>query len=690
MVVLLTMSQNKSTCDSPCSAQSVPQGQVAIELQPESHHPLTLSQLEPLEIAFRNLSFVIKTKQKEKAFFLRGKKKCQFVEKVILNKLDGVFKAGRLTAIMGPTGAGKTTLLDVLAGNLVGKGLSGQVQINGKDCSGAKIKSISGFVFQDDILLPTMTVREAIEQSAVLRLPKNVSSRERKARIDSILEILHLKNCQNTKIGSTTKRGVSGGERKRTCTAMELIANPPILFLDEPTSGLDTFTAFTVVKSLSKLAKQGRTIIATIHQPSSEVFHLFDDLLILAQGNVIFYGEVEDSMEYFSRLGYPVPEHTNPADFYFMQVLRQFEIKNLEKLSLRKTSILTTQKEEETCQENSTNGQTDQKSADELMPRKLRIDKFIEAWNTSDDRSKMLVHIESTQKVGVTVGALRKMAPFWIQLTFLIKRVSKDAVRNKLILLVQFVKTIFLGVFVGLVFLNSNQYSINVQIRNKSGAIYFLIIAICFSSIVGVLSVFHAERPVFLREYKAGYYCITAYFLSKLIVEVPYYFIFPYITFLIAYYMIGLNPPFSSYLMSATFLAVISIVGLSLSFLIASIFDDFQTTLALTPALLFPLILVSGIFVQGDSLPDFIEWIKYVSPLYYCSAGMLEVEFNRDFPNCPPDSNCGGDLALKALGQENALPIGVNLVLELTIWLVLVFAAYMTLLLGTRVRLRSK
>ena len=156
--------------------------------------------------------------KKKWKLFKRGKKK-DSVEKPILDDITGIFRPGRLTAVMGASGAGKTTLLSVLAGNVEGGTISGSIQINGEDFSEpGKMQKISGFVFQDDILLPTMTVREAIKMSALLRLPKEVSEEERMKRVEDIVKVLHLKRAQNTKVGDPIKKGISGGERKRTST----------------------------------------------------------------------------------------------------------------------------------------------------------------------------------------------------------------------------------------------------------------------------------------------------------------------------------------------------------------------------------------------------------------------------------------------------------------------------------------
>lgn len=195
---------------------------------------------DPLALVFKDLSFTVQIKETEEEVtsepgtptgdgkakrkwwsycWPKGKKKGKIVEreKRIIDGMTGIFRPGRLTAVMGASGAGKTTLLSVLAGNVGVGHVDGQILVNGEDYSDPnKIQKISGFVFQDDILLPTMTVKEAIKMSALLRLPKEVTEEERSKRVQDIIKVLHLKRAAKTKVGNPIKKGISGGERKRT------------------------------------------------------------------------------------------------------------------------------------------------------------------------------------------------------------------------------------------------------------------------------------------------------------------------------------------------------------------------------------------------------------------------------------------------------------------------------------------
>ena len=224
-------------------------------------------------------------------------------------------------SIIGASGAGKTTLLNYLSGRLISQNLekTGQIFVNGVDRDRVRgFSSYSAYVQQDDILFQTMTVRECLEFAAKLKLKGTME--EKMERVDSIISELRLTKCQHTKIGGPLIKGISGGERKRTSIGVELITDPNLIFLDEPTTGLDSFTATSVMETLKDLAKSGRTIVQTIHQPNSDIFEMFDKLMLLAKGKVIYFNNAEFAVDYFSNIGYKCPELSNPAD-YFMSIM---------------------------------------------------------------------------------------------------------------------------------------------------------------------------------------------------------------------------------------------------------------------------------------------------------------------------------------------------------------------------------
>ncbi|XVF18933.1 hypothetical protein REPUB_Repub11eG0066300 [Reevesia pubescens] len=234
-------------------------------------------------------------------------------EKVILNGITGMVQPGEMLAMLGPSGSGKTTLLTALGGRLGGR-LNGTVTYNGKPFSNS-MKRNTGFVTQDDVLHPHLTVTETLVFTALLRLPNSFTKDEKIMHAEAVITQLGLINCKNCIIGGPFLRGVSGGERKRVSIGQEMLINPSLLFLDEPTSGLDSTTAQRIMLTLLELAKGGRTIVLTIHQPSSRLFYMFHKVLLLSEGNPLYFGQGSAAMDYFSSIGYVPSVAMNPSDF---------------------------------------------------------------------------------------------------------------------------------------------------------------------------------------------------------------------------------------------------------------------------------------------------------------------------------------------------------------------------------------
>ena len=183
---------------------------------------------------------------------------------------------------------------------------------------------------QDDILEPAMTPLEILLFTAKLKIHESADIIENK--VSKMLDDLNLNNCKNTRIGDNNNRGVSGGERKRTSIAVELISDPKILFLDEPTTGLDSFNAYEVIENICELAKiEGKIVIFTIHQPSSEIYSLLDKILILADGKTTYFGEVQKCLPFFDQnLKLSYPGNYNPFE-YFIE-MTTFDVINNSKI----------------------------------------------------------------------------------------------------------------------------------------------------------------------------------------------------------------------------------------------------------------------------------------------------------------------------------------------------------------------
>jgi ABC-type multidrug transport system ATPase subunit len=219
---------------------------------------------------------------------------------------------------MGSSGAGKTTLLDVLAQRKTDGTINGEIMVDGRPLP-VSFQRSAGYCEQLDVHEPYATVREALEFSALLRQSRETPRAEKLAYVDTIIDLLQLRDMEHTLIGKVGA-GLSVEQRKRVTIGVELVSKPSILiFLDEPTSGLDGQAAFSTVQFLRKLADIGQAVLVTIHQPSAQLFAQFDTLLLLAKGGkTVYFGDIGDNAhsikEYFGRHGCPCPEDANPAE----------------------------------------------------------------------------------------------------------------------------------------------------------------------------------------------------------------------------------------------------------------------------------------------------------------------------------------------------------------------------------------
>lgn len=247
-----------------------------------------------LSFDFENLSYETKS----------GKK--------ILQGVTGTMARGSCWGVMGGSGAGKSTFLNVLMGKA--HTTNGSIKVNGHQKDMGKYKKLIGYVPQDDIVFPELTVRENILHSARIRLPSTWRDGAIQDHVDALIACLQLTHVQHSRVGNAAKPVVSGGQRKRVNIGMELAAAPMAIFLDEPTSGLDATSAASIMRLLWAISRLGVTTISIIHQPREQIFYGFDSLLLLAQGRSLFCGPTDEVQGYFESLGFAFPQRANPAD----------------------------------------------------------------------------------------------------------------------------------------------------------------------------------------------------------------------------------------------------------------------------------------------------------------------------------------------------------------------------------------
>lgn len=600
---------------------------------------------DPLTIQFKNVHYTVKKveKSRKSRFQLLPDKVTQDIH--ILNDVSGSFRSGRLTAIMGSSGAGKTSLLQVLAGKCTSGTVDGKFYINDTSIRPKEIKERSGFVFQDDLIMATMTVREAIQFSANLRLPREVQAAERTQRVDAAISLLNLEKCQNTFVGNSLIKGISGGERKRCSIAMEVITNPHIIFLDEPTSGLDSFTAYSVVSTLKDLALSGRVVVATIHQPSAETFNLFDDLLLLCKGQVMYHGPVSDMLSYFEKQGYPCPIHTNPADWLFMSILNQqddgenlYDVSDDEEAGDADTSVF-----QRTLNAEGAKNDAVEESSD------ARICKLLAAYKASD--SLMQVPTVKNQNWKLLKHGKKERAPLGRQFKSLMGRSLRNVLRDPMVLRARMGQAIAFGIIIGIVYLNVNSRTGYSGLQDRTGLLFFVTMNSFMSTTMIVLPLFAVEKFVYNRENNAGYYTLFPFYFSKLLVEFPFNFFGPLIMYVIVYFMAHLYLGAGQFFLFVLIGLAICIVGFGFGIFFATLFKELQIALAVVPAIVLPLSLFSGLFSSFGDIPVYFNWIQYISPLKYGYQAYLLNEFshaNIEMPNGQPPNS--GDNVLSGLG----------------------------------------
>ncbi|UJR32419.1 hypothetical protein I4U23_019881 [Adineta vaga] len=509
-------------------------------------------------------------------------------QRQILFDVSGTFQPG-MNAILGPTGCGKSTLLDILADRKDKQTYEGQVFVNERPRPPSSIyRRMAGYVVQDDIYSGTLTVRENIFFSANLRLPQSVSYYERLERVEQIIKQLRLNECADTRMGTEFQRGVSGGEKKRTCIAMEMVLSPTILFLDEPTTGLDSSTACIVMQCLRELSQQGCTIIFSIHQPRSSIFELFDTVLLLLHGHTVYFGPSTQLVPYFIDQGIPYKEHDNPADF-------ALDILN--------------------------------KANDGSAVQDLYTQYRVSAMHVGNE----IMGIDDSSDDGIyTVQKVDRS--FLSDFIYVSQRTLRNAIRNYALLTWQIAVAIILGVLTGLLYYQLPRTS-DSGVQNRLGGIFFIVVNQIFSTATA-LEPFIKERTLFIHENVSGYYSITTLFLAKLICDLLPMRVIPSIVFsLISYFMVGLQKTATKFLIFLVTIFMANIFGSAMCFLIAASIPVFAVALIVLVLVLVIMMVFSGFLVELKSVFIFLRWIQWVSAFRYAYNVLVVNEF-RDIDFC--------------------------------------------------------
>ncbi|KAL6600380.1 hypothetical protein ACP70R_045180 [Stipagrostis hirtigluma subsp. patula] len=513
----------------------------------------------------------------------------------ILHGVSGSARPGEVLAIMGPSGCGKTTLLDALAGRLdTNLRSKGEILINGRRQKLAF--GTSAYVTQENVLMSTLTVREAIYFSAQVQLPDTMTVAEKLARADATVREMGLAGALDTRISGRTSKGISGGQRRRLSICLEILTRPRLLFLDEPTGGLDSAAAFHVMSRIAGLAAgEGMAVVAVVHQPCAEVFELFHGLCLLAAGETVFFGPAADAAEFFASNGYPCPPMRNPSDHFLRTINRDFDMESGER-SLSKPS-----------------------AADEA------IQVLVNSYKTSNisEIAKKAMH-DINEMEGVMIR--RNQATFLTKVLVLTRRSFLNMYRDPGYYWLRLGIYIAISLCLGTIFYNfGNGYN---SIRSRSSMLMFIGGLLTLMAIGGFPS-FVEDMKIFRSERLNGHYGVSIFVISNTLSATPYLMFIAVLPGAIAYYLTGLQRGVDHFAYFTLVLCSCTMLVEGLMMIIAAIVPDFLMGIITGAGVQGIMMLNCGFFQIPSSLPK-IVWkypVSYISFHKYALQGFYKNEF---------------------------------------------------------------
>ena len=544
-----------------------------------------------------------------------GRRSTPSCRKHILKSVFGVAYPGELLAIMGSSGAGKTTLLNTLTfRSAASVSVTGRRCVNGVRVGRNALASLSAYVQQDDLFIGTLTVREHLVFQALVRMDRHIPYARRMRRVDQVIQELALAKCEKTTIGVPGRvKGISGGEMKRLSFASEVLTDPPLMFCDEPTSGLDSFMAQNVVSVLKGMAEKGKTVVCTIHQPSSEVFSLFDKVLLMAEGRVAFLGAPDHACRFFSQLGAGCPSNYNPADF-FIQLL----------------AVVPTR--EESCRQ----------TIGMVCDAFLRSEYGLKVQHDADAGNDLLAKpAHSWEEELYLVDTSPYKASWWAQFRAVLWRSSLSVFKEPQLIKVRMLQTIMVALMIVLIYFGQTLDQDGVM--NINGVIFICLTNMTFQNVFAVINVFCAELPIFMREHLNGMYRADVYFLCKTLAETPVFLVLPLLFISLPYYLIGLNPEPTRFFLACLIIVLVANVATSFGYLISCISSSVSMALSIGPPIVIPFMLFGGFFLNNDSVPSYFKWLSYLSWFKYGDEALLinqwqgveEIACTRFNATCP-------------------------------------------------------
>ncbi|KAI3433262.1 ABC transporter domain-containing protein [Psidium guajava] len=609
-----------SPCGSPLDAEEPP-APVKFSFLRRSLYPVTLK--------FEDVGYNINLQTNESGCCAPHEPK---LTRNVLNGVTGEARPGELLAMLGPSGSGKTTLLTALAGRLSGK-VTGAITYNGHAFS-SSVKRKIGYVSQDDVLYPHLTVLETLTYAALLRLPKELTRQEKAEQAEMIIAELGLARCRTNVVGGLLVRGVSGGERKRVSIGLELLVNPSLLLLDEPTSGLDSTTAQRIVAQLRALARGGRTVVTTIHQPSSRMYRMFDKVVVLTEGCPIYSGSASWVMEYFGSLGYsPGFDFVNPADFVL-------DLANGIKPDLRHDDQQEFHNKLEYHDEQNSIKQSLISSYKKNLHPALKAEIHQHPRYRDTHPSRKPSSVRRHESFWAT--------SWWEQFMVLLRRGLRER-KHESYSGLRIFQVMSVSVLSGLLWWKTD----TSHLQDQVGLLFFFSIFWGFLPLFSAIFAFPLERPMLIKERSSGMYRLSSYYFARIAGDLPMELVLPTIFVTVTYWMGGLKPSLGTFVLTLLIILFNVLVSQGLGLALGAILMDVKkgTTLASVTMLVF--LLAGGYYIQH--IPCFIAWLKYVSFSHYCYKLLVEVQYSVD-----EVYECGGGKLCRVVDFPAISCLGLN------------------------------
>lgn len=563
--------------------------------------------------------------------------------KTILHQVSGSAAPGEVLALMGPSGSGKTSILDVLSGRSAYD--SGVITLDGEivtDRIMKKMKKRVAYVKQSDLFFGHLTVRDQLTYTAFLRLPSSWPKAKKVGEVDRIIKQLRLQKCAETTIFM-----ISGGEKKRVNIGSELLTDPAIILLDEPTSGLDSTSAVALMSILHNLARdQGKTIITSIHQPSSSVFFGFDKLMLLADGNVAYFGTPQGSLEHVKKLGLECPAGYNAADHHMDLLVVDSAIDDDEEDTEGKNDEFTENNGADLVVANDTT--TGLRHRTKAARRQTAggtttKQKLISSWD-SEAVAKQIEEEDAEEQAqfGAAGGSLRSSlsrrqsiilseksfnSTWWTQYTVLVHRSMKNS-RSAIFTKLNLIKAGAIGFMCGLLWFQM-PYT-ESAVFDRSSYYFFTMTFWVFDAMFTAYMAFPLERAIIFKERSSGSYHLSAYFMAKTTSEAPARLALPAIYMIISYWMSGVNNNFGIFIASTLCSLLSVLAGESIGLFMGAAILDMEQGMVVMTVVALGLMVVGGFFVRN--IPSWILWLGYLSPFKYSYNSSVQLVFNTPVP----------------------------------------------------------